>query len=50
MFTSLILFVLKNYSFKQLEPISPDRKDQTESPNVISSMTIQNEAGVRVYV
>ena len=39
------LFVLVESTFAQVEPISPDRPDQTESPNVIPLKSFQFEAG-----
>jgi hypothetical protein len=39
------LFVFVKSSFSQVEPISPDRPDQTESPNVIPLKSFQFEAG-----
>jgi hypothetical protein len=40
------LFVIVNSSFAQVEQISPDRPDQTESPNVVPLRSFQLEAGV----
>ncbi|MFZ4589483.1 MAG: transporter [Ignavibacteria bacterium] len=44
-YTFVTLFVFVNSSFAQVEPISPDRPDQTESPNVIPLKSFQFEAG-----
>ncbi len=38
--------MLMNYAFSQVEPISPDRPDQTESPYVVPLNSFQFEAGV----
>lgn len=45
-YTFVTLFVIANSSFAQVEPISPDRPDQTESPSVVPLKSFQFEAGV----
>jgi hypothetical protein len=45
-FTFVTLFLFVNSSFAQVEPISTDRPDQAESPNVIPLKTFQIEVGV----
>ena len=46
LYTFVTILVFANSSFAQVEPISPDRPDQTESPSVVPLKSYQFEAGV----
>jgi hypothetical protein len=46
LFAVLVVFVSLNSASAQEEPVSPDRPDQTESPNVIPVNSFQVEAGI----
>jgi hypothetical protein len=45
-FAVLVVFVFLNSASAQVEPISPDRPDQTESPHVVPLNSFQVETGV----